>query len=124
MLKRRNKSEAREKSRRVVSDSQEKRRFQGGCVWLCHTVKASGEMTEELSLAIQRLGNLDKRSFSAEVEMEARLEWGKELIRSNQEMIVSNDNMFHMFNRKIQRNREISAKEHEIHRRFFIFYIF
>ena len=81
-------------------------------------------MTEELSLAIQRLGNLDKRSFSVEVEMEARLEWGEELIRSNQEMIVSNDNMFHMFNRKIQRNREISAKEHEIHRRFFIFYFF
>ena len=54
----------------MVSDSQEKRRFQGGCVYLCHTVKASGEMREELSLAIQRLGNLDKRNFSAEVEME------------------------------------------------------
>lgn len=50
------------------------------------------------------VGDLDKRSFSAEVEMEARLEWGEELIRSNKEVIVSNDNMFHMFNRKIQRN--------------------
>lgn len=70
------------------------------------------------------MGNLDKRSFSAEVEMEARLEWGEELIRSNQEMIVSNDNMFHMFNRKIQRNWEISSKEHEINRRLFIFYFF
>ena len=70
------------------------------------------------------MGNLDKRSFSAEVEMEARLEWGEELIRSNQEMIVSNDNMFHTFNRKIQRNWEISSKEHEINRRLFIFYFF
>lgn len=41
--------------------------------------------------------------------MEARLEWGKELIRSNQEMIVSNDNMFHMFNRKMG-YREIVSK--------------
>lgn len=53
----------------MVSDSQEKRRFQGGCVWLFHTVKASSEMTEELSLATETVGNLDKRSFSAEVEM-------------------------------------------------------
>lgn len=53
---------------------------------------------------METVGDLDKRSFSAEVEMEAKLEWGEELIRSNKEVIVSNDNMFHMFNRKIQRN--------------------
>ena len=67
------------------------------------------------------MGNLDKRSFSAEVEVEARLEWGEELIRGYKEMIVSNDNMFHMFNSKIQRNWAISAKEHEITRMIFYF---
>lgn len=68
------------------------------------------------------MGNLDKRSFSAEVEMEARLEWGEELIRGDKEMIVSNDNMLHMFNRKIQRNWAISAKDHGIKSRIFYFY--
>lgn len=67
------------------------------------------------------MGNLDKRSFSAEVEMEARLEWGEELIRSNQEMIVSNDNMFHMFNRKIQRN---CIKKNMRSTEGFLFFIF
>lgn len=42
-----------------------RRRFKEG-VWLFHTVKAPSEMTEELSLAIQRLWEILTREVSVQ----------------------------------------------------------
>lgn len=60
---------------------------------------------------MKTVGDLDKRSFSAKMETETRLEKDEELIESKKEVIVSIDSMLKIFIRKMKRSRMISGIE-------------
>lgn len=82
-------------------------------VAVSEAVKAPDERTGVRSGNAELVGDGNKGTFSAEVEMKARSAWGEELTGKNKEEIVSTENMFDMFNGKMHRNWAVSEKSVE-----------
>ena len=99
-----------EENQKSMSQSQGKKRFPGGCVWLCQQ-PSKQQIREERSQVQQckDCGRPKQKGVLYIGEIEGRLESGEDLIRRNKKVIISNIT-FNMFNRKMQRNWAIRLR--------------